>query len=95
MQVENILLGDHGTIKLCDFGSATTKTHLPDPSWSAIQRSLVEDEATAVDCFFANILPLLCNYVNDIMSPALFKTVLHWISLVWVTFGRSVLIGFS
>lgn len=31
-------------IKLCDFGSATTETHFPDRSWSAIQRSLVEDE---------------------------------------------------
>lgn len=31
-------------IKLCDFGSATTETHFPDRTWSAIQRSLVEDE---------------------------------------------------
>ncbi|KAK7100826.1 cyclin-G-associated kinase-like [Littorina saxatilis] len=44
MKVENLLLSDQGTIKLCDFGSATTETHYPDSSWSAIQRSLVEDE---------------------------------------------------
>ena len=31
-------------IKLCDFGSSTTQTHFPDSSWSAIKRSLVEDE---------------------------------------------------
>lgn len=44
LQVENLLLSSSGAIKLCDFGSATTKTHFPDSGWSAIQRSLVEDE---------------------------------------------------
>ena len=43
-QIENLLIGDDGLIKLCDFGSATTQMHYPDPSWSAIQRSLLEDE---------------------------------------------------
>ncbi|XP_076440781.1 cyclin-G-associated kinase-like [Babylonia areolata] len=46
LKVENLLLSDQGTLKLCDFGSATTETHYPDSSWSAIQRSLVEDELT-------------------------------------------------
>lgn len=46
LKVENLLLSDQGTLKLCDFGSATTTTHYPDSSWSAIQRSLVEDELT-------------------------------------------------
>ena len=31
-------------IKLCDFGSATTTALHPDDSWTAIQRSLAEDE---------------------------------------------------
>lgn len=44
LKVENLLISSKGSIKLCDFGSATTKTHSPDVSWSAIQRSLVEDE---------------------------------------------------
>ncbi|PVD23615.1 hypothetical protein C0Q70_16888 [Pomacea canaliculata] len=44
LKVENLLLSDSGMIKLCDFGSATTETYSPDSSWSAIQRSLVEDE---------------------------------------------------
>ncbi|XP_037090600.1 cyclin-G-associated kinase-like [Pollicipes pollicipes] len=44
LKVENLLIGDDGLIKLCDFGSATTTMHYPDPSWSAIQRSLLEDE---------------------------------------------------
>ncbi|KAK7502233.1 hypothetical protein BaRGS_00006597 [Batillaria attramentaria] len=46
LKVENLLLSDQGMLKLCDFGSATTQTHYPDSSWSAIQRSLVEDEMT-------------------------------------------------
>ena len=46
LKVENLLLSDQGSLKLCDFGSATTHTHYPDPSWSAIQRSLVEDEVS-------------------------------------------------
>ncbi|XP_060080705.1 cyclin-G-associated kinase-like [Ylistrum balloti] len=46
LKVENLLLSSQGSIKLCDFGSATTATHAPDNSWSAIKRSLVEDEIT-------------------------------------------------
>uniref|UniRef100_A0A1I8FH95 Protein kinase domain-containing protein n=1 Tax=Macrostomum lignano TaxID=282301 RepID=A0A1I8FH95_9PLAT len=34
------------TIKLCDFGSCTTKLHYPDTSWSAGQRATVQDEVT-------------------------------------------------
>ncbi|XP_052833700.1 cyclin-G-associated kinase-like [Octopus bimaculoides] len=44
LKVENLLISSKGCIKLCDFGSATIKSHNPDISWSAIQRSLVEDE---------------------------------------------------
>ncbi|XP_012944616.1 cyclin-G-associated kinase [Aplysia californica] len=46
LKAENLLISSQGTIKLCDFGSATTEAHYPDSSWSAIQRSLVEDEIT-------------------------------------------------
>lgn len=44
MQIENLLISNQGTIKLCDFGSATTVSHYPDYSWSAQKRSMVEDE---------------------------------------------------
>ncbi len=43
-QVANLLLTGEGVVKLCDFGSATTQQVNPDPSWSATQRGLVEDE---------------------------------------------------
>ena len=46
-QVENLLLSNQGTIKLCDFGSATTISHYPDYSWSAQRRALVEEEVSA------------------------------------------------
>lgn len=45
-QVENLLLSHQGTIKLCDFGSATTISHYPDYSWSAQKRALVEEEVS-------------------------------------------------
>ncbi|KAM9392478.1 cyclin-G-associated kinase isoform 2-T2 [Pholidichthys leucotaenia] len=46
LKIENLLISNQGTIKLCDFGSATTVTHYPDYSWSAQKRSMVEDEIT-------------------------------------------------
>ncbi|XP_028269950.1 cyclin-G-associated kinase isoform X3 [Parambassis ranga] len=46
LKVENLLISNQGTIKLCDFGSATTVSHYPDYSWSAHKRSMVEDEIT-------------------------------------------------
>lgn len=46
MQVENLLVSNQGTIKLCDFGSATTIAHYPDYSWTAQRRATVEDEVS-------------------------------------------------
>ncbi|XP_069877736.1 cyclin-G-associated kinase isoform X2 [Dipodomys merriami] len=46
LKVENLLLSNQGTIKLCDFGSATTISHCPDYSWSAQKRAMVEEEIT-------------------------------------------------
>lgn len=44
LKIENLLISSGGTVKLCDFGSATEATYAPDISWSAQQRSLLEDE---------------------------------------------------
>lgn len=46
LKVENLLISNQGTIKLCDFGSATTIAHYPDYNWSAQKRATVEDEIT-------------------------------------------------
>ena len=52
LQIENLLISNQGTIKLCDFGSATTVSHYPDYSWSAQKRSMVEDEVRTHFCYF-------------------------------------------
>ncbi|CAM5999132.1 unnamed protein product, partial [Sphagnum balticum] len=44
LKIENVLFDNQGIVKLCDFGSATTNTYIPDHSWTPIQRSLLEDE---------------------------------------------------
>lgn len=44
LKIENLLIGADGNIKLCDFGSATLQSYHPDPSWSANQRTLLEEE---------------------------------------------------
>ncbi|XP_007671016.1 cyclin-G-associated kinase isoform X2 [Ornithorhynchus anatinus] len=46
LKVENMLISNQGTIKLCDFGSATTVSHYPDYSWTAQKRAMVEEEIT-------------------------------------------------
>lgn len=47
-QIENFLLDAEGSLRLCDFGSATTDIYLPDASWSAQQRDLLEDQLATV-----------------------------------------------
>uniref|UniRef100_A0A8C4X0U7 Protein kinase domain-containing protein n=1 Tax=Eptatretus burgeri TaxID=7764 RepID=A0A8C4X0U7_EPTBU len=44
LKIENLLLSSQATIKLCDFGSATTARHSPNYSWSAARRANVEEE---------------------------------------------------
>ncbi|XP_022105405.1 cyclin-G-associated kinase-like [Acanthaster planci] len=44
LKLENLLIGSKGTIKLCDFGSATSKSYHPDETWTSLKRSLLEDE---------------------------------------------------
>lgn len=52
LKIENLLIGSDGSIKLCDFGSATTVMFQPDVSWSAGQRSMLEDNVREVFFFF-------------------------------------------
>ncbi|XP_033637106.1 cyclin-G-associated kinase-like [Asterias rubens] len=44
LKLENLLVGPKGTIKLCDFGSASLKSYTPDETWTSLKRSLLEDE---------------------------------------------------
>ena len=53
--MENLLLTADGTIKLCDFGSATTQVYNPDMDWSANQRGLVEEEVRSVVVLYSEV----------------------------------------
>lgn len=52
LKIENLLISANGYIKLCDFGSATMEQHQPDMSWSANQRSTLEDSVSAKISWF-------------------------------------------
>lgn len=43
LKIENLLISGESSIKLCDFGSATTEVMRPDITWSANQHSSLED----------------------------------------------------
>ncbi|CAI6348087.1 unnamed protein product [Macrosiphum euphorbiae] len=44
IKIENFLISDDGKIKLCDFGSCTTKVYKPDENWTSQQRAVLEDK---------------------------------------------------
>ncbi|XP_050313138.1 cyclin-G-associated kinase isoform X2 [Anthonomus grandis grandis] len=43
LKIDNLLISAQGTIKLCDFGSATQEVFRPDLTWSANQHSSLEE----------------------------------------------------
>ncbi|XP_044269812.1 cyclin-G-associated kinase [Tribolium madens] len=43
LKLENLLISKDGTIKLCDFGSATVEIFRPDLTWSASQHDSLEE----------------------------------------------------
>lgn len=46
LKIENLLISAESTIKLCDFGSATTEVFKPDITWSANQHTNLEDNVS-------------------------------------------------
>lgn len=44
IKLENLLVSASGAVKLCDLGSATSKSHSPGPDWNMNQRTVLEDE---------------------------------------------------
>lgn len=63
VQIENLLISNQGTIKLCDFGSSTTVSHYPDYSWSAQKRSMVEDEVCILPQSYSDLNPHLTAFL--------------------------------
>ncbi|CAH1966775.1 unnamed protein product [Acanthoscelides obtectus] len=43
LKIENLLISAESSIKLCDFGSATTDIYTPDTTWSANQHTSLEE----------------------------------------------------
>ncbi|KAG5898794.1 hypothetical protein JTB14_011004 [Gonioctena quinquepunctata] len=43
LKIENLLISGESSIKLCDFGSATTEVYRPDLSWSGNQHTSLEE----------------------------------------------------
>uniref|UniRef100_T1JLE5 Auxilin n=1 Tax=Strigamia maritima TaxID=126957 RepID=T1JLE5_STRMM len=70
LKIENLLLTAKGEIKLCDFGSATLIAHQPDNSWTAIQRSLVEDEMAKNTTPMYRAPEMLDTYNNFVINEA-------------------------
>ncbi|VDP00016.1 unnamed protein product [Soboliphyme baturini] len=44
LKVENLLISEPGIVKLCDFGSATSKCYSPNSTWSSKDRCIVEEQ---------------------------------------------------
>ncbi|KAL3314960.1 hypothetical protein Ciccas_006414 [Cichlidogyrus casuarinus] len=44
LKIENLLISEKFTIKLCDFGSATCETYEPNESWTVNQRGLLQEK---------------------------------------------------
>lgn len=47
VQLENVLIGADGLVKLVDFGSATMEKFYPTPDWTMAKRTLVEEQIAA------------------------------------------------
>lgn len=57
------MISDDGKIKLCDFGSCTTKVYKPDENWTSQQRALLEDKVIILKIWFMYQFLLLVKVV--------------------------------
>ncbi|VDO03637.1 unnamed protein product [Rodentolepis nana] len=71
LKIENILLSESFTIKLCDFGSATTETFIPNISWSAVERGRVQESLEKVTTPMYRSPEMLDLYLNYPINEAL------------------------
>ncbi|CAL8087609.1 unnamed protein product [Calicophoron daubneyi] len=70
LKIENLLLSEEFVIKLCDFGSASTTSYIPDPSWSALKRSVVQEELEKFTTPMYRAPEMLDLYQNFPIGPA-------------------------
>lgn len=69
IKLENFLFGSDGLIKLCDFGSASTQQILPDPSWNAQKRSMLEDQMARYTTPMYRSPEMLDTWNNEPIGP--------------------------
>ncbi|XP_034946030.1 cyclin-G-associated kinase [Chelonus insularis] len=69
IKLENFLFGADGLIKLCDFGSASTQQILPDPSWNAQKRSMLEDQLAQFTTPMYRSPEMLDTWNNEPIGP--------------------------
>ncbi|KAI5739808.1 hypothetical protein M8J77_023654 [Diaphorina citri] len=70
LKIENLLISSAGTVKLCDFGSATEKVYSPDNAWSAQQRSMLEDEMARFTTPMYRAPEMVDTWNNYVIGPA-------------------------
>lgn len=71
IKIENILFDSSGVVKLCDFGSATKASYTPDDSWTAFDRSKVEDEMQTKTTPMYRPPEILDTYYNYPIGPSM------------------------
>jgi len=69
------LISDDGKIKLCDFGSCTTKVYRPDENWTSQQRALLEDKVNLL-----KMLYIISNILNRYLLKSLLIHLKHFFS---------------
>uniref|UniRef100_A0A5K3F440 Cyclin-G-associated kinase n=2 Tax=Mesocestoides corti TaxID=53468 RepID=A0A5K3F440_MESCO len=70
LKVENLLLSEKFTIKLCDFGSASTETYAPTLLWSATERGRTQEALEKVTTPMYRSPEMLDLYLNYPINEA-------------------------
>lgn len=70
LKIENLLISAENTVKLCDFGSATTEIFRPDLTWSANQHSSLEDNLARFTTPMYRAPEMVDTWNNHVIGPA-------------------------
>ncbi|XP_019762219.1 cyclin-G-associated kinase isoform X1 [Dendroctonus ponderosae] len=69
LKIENLLISVEGSIKLCDFGSASTEIFHPDLTWSANQHSSLEDDLAKFTTPMYRAPEMVDTWSNYVIGP--------------------------
>ncbi|KAI3387810.1 hypothetical protein SNEBB_009696 [Seison nebaliae] len=71
LKIQNILISKSAIVKLCDFGSCSTKTYDVNEEWTASERDMVEDELNERTTPMYRPPELVDLYLNYSIGPKL------------------------